>query len=548
MKVKNIVFSGFMATILSAGAANAINVASQGYVDSKVGTVSTAVSTLESTVSETYQTKADAATAATEVTQALEGKADKGTTLAAYGIDDAYTKTAADEKFMIMNNETALGANLKWEGGKLTTDGIATTTGLSALESAVDTLKGGEDVNGSVANKIATALGDYSTTSEMETAIATATENMAKTSDVATAKQEAIDAAGSAADSKISAALENYTTTADLTETLEDYALNTALQAEAEARVAADEATTEALKDYTKTSDLDAGFITEAEMTTFKSTNDTAIADAKKAGTDAMDALEEYEATNDAAVSAAQAAADKAQGEVDALEGTVAGKADKATTLAGYGIGDAYTKSETDGLIGGVNSTIGEVESGKTVVGMIAEAQSAATYDDTALAGRVSTAEGKITTIEGQQTTQDGKISELETSLGTTSSGLDALTTRVGTAEGEIDTLQGLVGDTAVATQIANSAINTVKTGTENGTIEVDGSDVAVKGLGTAAYTASTAYDAAGSAAQALADAKTFTTEQIEALSALANFPVECATAKCALTNNGTALSWEVVR
>ena len=54
------------------------------------------------------------------------------------------------------------------------------------------------------------------------------------------------------------------------------------------------------------------------------------------------------------AKNAADAAADvagAAQDAVDALETTVDGKADKATTLAGYGITDAYTKTETDGLL-----------------------------------------------------------------------------------------------------------------------------------------------------------------------------------------------------
>lgn len=53
-------------------------------------------------------------------------------------------------------------------------------------------------------------------------------------------------------------------------------------------------------------------------------------------------------AAEDGAVATAQAAADKAQGEVDALETVVAGKADSATTLEGYGITDAYTKTEVD--------------------------------------------------------------------------------------------------------------------------------------------------------------------------------------------------------
>lgn len=46
----------------------------------------------------------------------------------------------------------------------------------------------------------------------------------------------------------------------------------------------------------------------------------------------------------------------------------------------------------------------------------------------------------------------------------------------------------------------ADSAIQTIAEGATNGTVAVDGTDVAVHGLGTAAYTASSDYDAAGSA------------------------------------------------
>lgn len=49
-----------------------------------------------------------------------------------------------------------------------------------------------------------------------------------------------------------------------------------------------------------------------------------------------------------------------------------------------------------------------------------------------------------------------------------------------------------------------------IKTGTENGTIAVKGTDVAVKGLGSAAYVATTAFDAAGSAAAAESRAKAY--------------------------------------
>ena len=50
----------------------------------------------------------------------------------------------------------------------------------------------------------------------------------------------------------------------------------------------------------------------------------------------------------------------------------------------------------------------------------------------------------------------------------------------------------------------ADSAVQSVAEGSTNGTISVDGTDVAVHGLGSAAYTASTAYDAAGAAAAVL--------------------------------------------
>jgi hypothetical protein len=43
-----------------------------------------------------------------------------------------------------------------------------------------------------------------------------------------------------------------------------------------------------------------------------------------------------------------------------------------------------------------------------------------------------------------------------------------------------------------------------ITTGSGNGTISVDGTDVSVKGLGSAAYTASTAYDKAGAASAVL--------------------------------------------
>lgn len=72
--------------------------------------------------------------------------------------------------------------------------------------------------------------------------------------------------------------------------------------------------------------------------TAIKTTLPAAIAEAKKAGTDAAGAVTALESGKVAANAA----------EITKLKN---GKADKANTLAGYGIGDAYTKTQTDSAI-----------------------------------------------------------------------------------------------------------------------------------------------------------------------------------------------------
>lgn len=83
-------------------------------------------------------------------------------------------------------------------------------------------------------------------------------------------------------------------------------------------------------------------------------------------------------------------ATDTALGElqdaVDAIEADYLKAADK-TELSN-------AISAVDGKADALAGKVGDVAEGKTVVGMIADAQAAATYDDTALAGRVTTLEG----------------------------------------------------------------------------------------------------------------------------------------------------------
>lgn len=85
-----------------------------------------------------------------------------------------------------------------------------------------------------------------------------------------------------------------------------------------------------------------------------------------------------------------------------------------------------------------------------------------------------------------------------------TQSDLDTLSGRVDdivSEGGEPNTIDTVKVNGSALTPDANKAVNiTVAQGSANGTIAVNGSDVSVKGLGSAAYTASTAYDAAGAA------------------------------------------------
>lgn len=284
MKVRNIMFTGFMAAILGATSANAaISVASQGYVDAKVGAVSTSVSNLETTVSNTYQTKAEAETAASGVETELAKKVDQTVydehltaqeTIDAKQTEDISKNTAA---IATLNGDAATPGSVKNEIkvlsdllGGTAGDVSGLTTQVSANTTAIEKLNAEAATIGSVANSIAEALKDYSTTEQVD-AKDTATLDAAKA--YADGLADNYDAAGSAA----------------------------AVEAK--------------LADYTKTSELDAGFVSEAEMTTFKSSNDDAIADAKKAGTDAA-----------AAAAAAQSKADANESAISQLETDLATK------------------------------------------------------------------------------------------------------------------------------------------------------------------------------------------------------------------------------
>ena len=126
MKVKNIVFSGVMAAILGATSANAaLTVASQGYVDSKVGAV-------ETNITNNYLTKEDATNTyltETQVTQQITkvvGTSENGALAdiaanktAIAGLQsskanaaDVYTKTEADDLLAAKADKTKVAEDI----------------------------------------------------------------------------------------------------------------------------------------------------------------------------------------------------------------------------------------------------------------------------------------------------------------------------------------------------------------------------------------------------------------------------------------------------
>lgn len=209
-----------------------------------------------------------------------------------------------------------------------------------------------------------------------------------------------------------------------------------------------------------------------------------------------------------------------------AISSLQSGKADKATTLDGYGITDAYTKSQTDSAISTAVANadhlkreivedlpdVGEADENTIyMVGSGTGSQNSVyeeymlinggfekigssevdltnyalkTYVDQAESDAVATAgtnaDSKIATKVGDigSSTVKDYVDQAETdAVNSAKSYADGLSSNYATAA------QGAKADTAL--QKAD-----ITSGTANGTISVDGTDVAVKGLGSAAYKA----------------------------------------------------------
>ena len=236
------------------------------------------------------------------------------------------------------------------------------------------------------------------------------------------------------------------------------------------------------------------------------------------------------------------------QEDVDTLEATVgehttdiasleSGKADKATSLAGYGITDAYTKGETDSAISSAVAASQHLT--KVVLGDDEELPDASTATQNAIyLKKIADGAGnqyyeEFIVINNQwEKIGDTKVdlsnyatqSWVTSQISPVSTKADANAAAIGVINGSgagsinkalqdaKDYADGLASNYATAAQgvKADTALQQadITEGGTNGTIAVKGTDVTVHGLGSAAYSNTSAFDAAGAATAAETNAK----------------------------------------
>lgn len=136
---------------------------------------------------------------------------------------------------------------------------------------------------------------------------------------------------------------------------------------------------------------------------------DTQTGSVAKAVKDAKDSINATIGTVDSGktvvqmISEAKQAGTDAQADVDALE-LVVNKLDGAVTVEGS------VKKQIKDATDGINATIGDVTEGKTVVEMINDAKTAATYDDAEVRGLI---QNNANAIEAHKTAIDAKVTTL---------------------------------------------------------------------------------------------------------------------------------------
>ena len=234
---------------------------------------------------------------------------------------------------------------------------------------------------------------------------------------------------------------------------------------------------------------------------------------AKKANLQHTHAIADVNGLQDALDGKANSVHTHTTAQVTGLDTALAGKADKETTLAGYGIADAYTQTQTDTKIAEA------VAAAPHLKRQIVEELPAVGSADANTIYMVPQGDGTVDD-PGTATSHYNEYMLINGAFELIGSSQVDLTgyateTFVTNAINALD-----VADTAVANQYVSQVVETdgkiavtrvelpvksVTEGSANGTIAVNGADVKVHGLGSAAYTEASAYETAGAAAAAIA-------------------------------------------
>lgn len=269
-------------------------------------------------------------------------------------------------------------------------------------------------------------------------------------------------------------------------------------------------ATTKAVVDYvaSQVAGLDVGALkgrvdtlegemdaAQASITTIAGEGEGSI---KKAASDALTSAKSY--TDQEVAKKANLKHTHTTAQVDGLDTALAGKANKATTLAGYGIGDAYTKNETDTAITTAVANAGHLK--RDIVTQLPETDNA---DDHTIYMVSTGAESGNQKYEEFMFINGAfeKIGDSAVDL-TGYATEDFANKAVANAVNALDVADAAVTnkyvsqvtetDGKIAVTRAALPVVSVTSGATNGTVAVNGTDVKVHGLGSAAYTASTAY------------------------------------------------------
>ena len=524
------IFATLLAVVSADGAYAAI--ASSGYVDDKVGEVQTAVDAVEGNVS-TLQT-----TVGQHTTQ-IQGKADKATTLAGYGITDAYTSakgTALEGRVSAVEAPKAqVAENVTGpvSGGTVYTAIQDVSGNVGTVTSDVGTLK----TDMAQAKEDISALETASATHAIKTEVTEALAAKANTADLGDLAK--LDVVGSAqiTDGAVATAdiANKAVTEAKLSDTV-NASLDKADSALQQADLADYVTETEANAAYAvKALEGQVGVVSKENMGTTTAT--TVVAGVKEA----IDAAKAADTKAGSAATAASAA----QSAVDTVEATIGKYGDIVTHNASeFATAAQGTKADTAVQPTAISDMLTKTEAGTTYYTKTA---------GDALAGRVTTAEGEIDTIQT-------KISSMATSDTVTK-----LTERVTTAEGDIDDLEAAVNNDesglAATNAIADSALSTAQSAQTKAdaalpkaTYDNQVGTVSATNMGTTATTVVAAIkevagEASGAQSTATAAQRTADQAQQTANAAIPAPDGECAngTAKCVLTFNNSAYEWEVI-